>query len=79
MKPGDRHRRPGGFGEVWDATDEHGDTAPPAEKRCQEHDWSIAAEQALRSAKACGHEPASIDRPLSESRESQQDWRAILR
>jgi len=76
---GSASTRPGGFGEVWDATDEHGDTASPAEKRRQEHEWSIAAEQALRSAKACGHEPASVDRPLSESRESQQDWRAILR
>jgi predicted metal-dependent peptidase len=71
--------RPGGFGEVWDATDEQGQTASPAERRRQEHEWGIAAEQALRSAKAWGHEPAGIERPLSESRQSQQDWRAILR
>ena len=71
--------RPGGFGEVWDATDEHGQTTSPAEKRRQEHEWGIAAEQALRSAKAWGHEPAGIERPLSDSRQSQQDWRAILR
>jgi predicted metal-dependent peptidase len=71
--------RPGGFGEVWDATDEHGQTASPAEKRRQEHEWGIAAEQALRSAKAWGHEPVGIERPLSDSRQSQQDWRAILR
>jgi len=71
--------RPGGFGEVWDATDEHGQTASPAEKCRQEHEWGIAAEQALRSAKAWGHEPAGIERPLSESRQSKQDWRAILR
>jgi predicted metal-dependent peptidase len=71
--------RPGGFGEVWDATDEHGQTASPAERRRQEHEWGIAAEQALRSAKAWGHEPAGIERPLGESRQSQQDWRAILR
>jgi predicted metal-dependent peptidase len=70
---------PGGFGEVWDATDERGHPASPAEKRRQEHEWSIAAEQAFRSAKACGHEPAGVDRPLSESRQSQQDWRAVLR
>jgi len=71
--------RAGGFGEVWDATDDQGYPASPAEKRRQEHEWSIAAEQALRSAKACGHEPAGIERPLSESRQSRQDWRAILR
>jgi predicted metal-dependent peptidase len=71
--------RSGGFGEVWDATDEHGHRASPAEKRRQEHEWDIAAEQAQRSAKAWGHEPARIERPLSESRQSQQDWRAILR
>ena len=71
--------RPGGFGEVWDATDEHGQTASLAEKRRQEHEWGIAAEQALRSAKAWGHEPVGVERPLSESRQSQQDWRAILR
>jgi predicted metal-dependent peptidase len=71
--------QPGGFGEVWDATDERGHTASPAEMRRQEHEWGIAAEQAQRSAKAWGHEPAGIERPLSESRHSQQDWRAILR
>jgi predicted metal-dependent peptidase len=71
--------RAGGFGEVWDATDEHGQTASPAEKRRQEHEWGIAAEQALRSAKAWGDEPAGIERPLIESRKSEQDWRAILR
>jgi len=71
--------RSGGFGEVWDATDQQGHPASPAEKRRQEHEWSIAAEQALRSAKACGHEPVGLERPLSESRESRQDWRAILR
>ena len=71
--------RPGGFGDVWDATDEHGQTASAAERRRQEHEWAIAAEQALRSAKAWGHEPAGIERPLSETRQSEQDWRAILR
>ena len=76
---GPRPMRPGGFGEVWDATDENGQTASPAEKRRQEHEWGIAAEQAVRSAKAWGHEPAGIERPLSESRQSKQDWRAILR
>jgi predicted metal-dependent peptidase len=50
-----------------------------AEQRGQEHEWSIAAEQALRSAKACGHDPVGVERPLTESRQSQQDWRAILR
>jgi len=71
--------RPGGFGEVSDAVDEEGQPASPAERHRQQHEWSIAAEQALRSAKACGHEPAGIDRPLSESRQSRQDWRALLR
>jgi predicted metal-dependent peptidase len=71
--------RPGGFGEVLDAADEHGQIASPAEQRRQEHEWSIAAEQALRSAKTCGHDPLGVYRPLTESRQSQQDWRAILR
>jgi predicted metal-dependent peptidase len=71
--------RPGGFGEVVDATNEHGQAASPAEKLRQEHEWSIAAEQALRSAKTCGHDPAGIERWLTENRQSQQDWRAILR
>ena len=71
--------RPGGFGEVVDATDEHGQPASPAEQRRQEHEWGIAAEQALRSAKTCGHDPLGVERPLTESRQSQQDWRAILR
>jgi len=71
--------RPGGFGEVLDATGEDGASASEAEKGRQEHEWNIAAGQAIRSAKACGHEPASLDRPLSESRENKQDWRTILR
>jgi predicted metal-dependent peptidase len=71
--------RPGAFGEVWDATDEQGKPASQAEKSRQQHEWSIAADQAIRAAKACGHEPANLDRPLSESRQSKQDWRTILR
>jgi predicted metal-dependent peptidase len=71
--------RPGGFGEVWDATDEAGSPASPAEMRRQEHEWAIAAEQALRAAKSCGSEPVGVERPVTESRQSQQNWRAILR
>jgi predicted metal-dependent peptidase len=71
--------RPGGFGEVWDATDDQGHPASPAEKRRQEHEWNIAAEQAFRSAKTCGDEPGGVERPLAEGRQSKQDWRAILR
>ena len=77
--PGCTSAQPGRFGEVMDATDEHGQAASPAELRHQEHEWGIAAEQALRSAKACGHHPLGVERPLTESRQSQQDWRAILR
>ncbi len=71
--------RPGGFGEVLDATDDQGNPASQAEKSRQQHEWNIAADQAIRSAKACGNEPAQIERPLRESRESAQDWRALLR
>jgi predicted metal-dependent peptidase len=71
--------RPGGFGEVLDATEEDGKPASEAEKSRQQHEWNIAADQAIRSAKACGHEPANLDRPLSECRETKQDWRTILR
>jgi predicted metal-dependent peptidase len=70
---------PEGIGEVLDAADEDGDPASPAEMSRQQHEWSIAAEQAMRMAKACGNAPADLERPLSESRQSQQDWRAILR
>jgi predicted metal-dependent peptidase len=62
-----------------DATDEQGQPASPAEHRRQEHEWGIAAEQALRSAKVCGHDPLGVERPLTEARQSVQDWRAILR
>lgn len=71
--------RPGGFGEVWDATDDQGHPASPAEMRRLEEEWRITAEQAIRAAKACGHEPGDVERPLTESRQSQQDWRSILR
>jgi predicted metal-dependent peptidase len=70
---------PGGFGEVLDATDEDGNPTSPAEKSRQEHEWAIAADQALRSAKMCGREPGNVARPLQESRQTRQDWRSILR
>jgi len=71
--------RPSAFGEVLDATDEQGNPVSQAENSRQQQEWSIASDQAMRSAKACGHEPASLDRPLSESRQYKQDWRTILR
>jgi hypothetical protein len=71
--------RPGGFGEVLDAIGDDGKPASEAEKSRQQHEWNIAADEAIRSAKACGHQPANLDRPLSESRETKQDWRTILR
>jgi predicted metal-dependent peptidase len=76
---GNQLPRPGAFGEVWDATDVQGKTASQAEKSRQQHEWSIAADQAIRAAKVCGHEPVNVDRPLRESRQSKQDWRSILR
>ena len=70
---------PGSFGEVMDATDESGGPASEAERNRQKHEWNIAAEQAMRSAKACGREPGNLDRSLTGSRESTQDWRSTLR
>jgi predicted metal-dependent peptidase len=71
--------RPGGFGEVLDASDEAGNPASEAEITRQANEWAIAAEQAMRTANSCGHEPAGIERSLKDARESRQDWRAILR
>jgi predicted metal-dependent peptidase len=45
----------------------------------QTHEWAINAEQALCCAKARGHEPGGIARPLDEARQSERDWGAILR
>jgi predicted metal-dependent peptidase len=70
---------PGGFGEVWDATDDQGSRASQVENSRQQQEWNIAAEQAMRSANSCGREPANLARPISENRQSTQDWRAILR
>lgn len=42
-------------------------------------DWTIAAEQAHRVARAAGRMPGGVARELKRSRESVQDWRAILR
>lgn len=70
---------PGGFGEVLDASDENGNPASPAERSRQQHEWRIAADQAMRSANACGRDPSNVERPLNESCQSKQDWRAILR
>jgi predicted metal-dependent peptidase len=70
---------PGNLGAVQDATDENGTRASEAEIRRQQHEWNIAAEQALRSAKSCGREPLAIERQLLEARQSKQDWRSALR
>lgn len=71
--------RPGGFGEVLDAGSEDVTPVSQAETNRQAHEWSIAADQAMHSAKACGRIPAGIDRQLAQTRESRQDWRSILR
>jgi len=71
--------QPGGFGQVLDATDEDGAPASEAGTRRQQHEWAIAAEQALRSSKTCGREPLAVERNLQESSQSKQDWRSALR
>lgn len=68
-----------GFGEVLDATAEDGRRASEAEKLEQQRTWSVAAEQAQRSAAACGRKPAGVERPLQQSRSARLDWRALLR
>jgi hypothetical protein len=64
---------------VLDAVGEDGQPASQAELSRQMHEWAINAEQGLCSAKACGHEPGGIERPLEQARHSVHDWRAILR
>jgi predicted metal-dependent peptidase len=64
---------------VLDAVDEDDQPASQAELTRQTHEWAIHAEQALCSAKACGHAPAGIESPLEQSPQSESDWRAILR
>jgi predicted metal-dependent peptidase len=71
--------RPGGFGEVGDAVGDHDEPASPAALRRQMQEWTINAEQALCSAKAWGHEPGGVERSLEQARQSEHDWRAILR
>jgi predicted metal-dependent peptidase len=74
-----QRRSPGRVGEVIDASGEDGNTASQAERMRQEREWSIAAEQAIRSAKACGQEAAGVERALEQERNSKVDWRSILR
>lgn len=68
-----------GIGEVLDAVDEDGKPATHASVERQQREWAIAAEQAIRTAQACGREPASIERVLKEAKESAIDWRSVLR
>jgi predicted metal-dependent peptidase len=72
-------RRPGAVGEVVDAVGEDGNAASQAERLRQEREWSIAAEQAMRCAKSCGHEPAGMERALEKERNTRVDWRSVLR
>jgi predicted metal-dependent peptidase len=72
-------QRPSAIGEVTDAVDEDGVAPSQAEKARQEREWAIASEQALRAAKACGCEPSGVERAIERKRESEVDWRAVLR
>lgn len=55
-------------------------TDPEAsEQQMTEADWDIAAEQAARVSEKAGKMAAGAKRALVQSRESQEDWRAILR
>src|SRR5260370_17065721 len=65
------------FGEVVDATDEEDRPASPAEQSLQQHEWSLATEQPLNIAKACGHPPSNVDRPVRQSLKSTQDSRSV--
>jgi predicted metal-dependent peptidase len=66
------------FGEVLDAAGAAGESSSEADRVEQQREWSVAAEQALRSAAACGRTPAGVARPLTETRATKLDWRAIL-
>jgi predicted metal-dependent peptidase len=79
--PADDHSVPAqpSIGEVLDAVDEDRKPATQASLERQRREWAIAAEQAIRSAKACGREPAGVERPLNETKESAIDWRSVLR
>jgi predicted metal-dependent peptidase len=72
-------RHPGAVGEVVDAVGEDGNTASQADRLRQEREWSIAAEQAMRCAQSCGHEPAGVERALEKERNASVDWRSVLR
>jgi predicted metal-dependent peptidase len=63
---------------VLDGVGEDSQPASQAELSRQMHEWAINAEQALCSAKACGHAPGGIERPLEQARQSEHDWRGIL-
>jgi predicted metal-dependent peptidase len=71
--------RPAAIGEVMDAVGEDDQPASQAERQSQEREWAIASEQAIRSAKACGQEPAGVERALEEERCGRVDWRSVLR
>ncbi len=44
-----------------------------------ESDWQIAAEQAARVAAAAGKMPGAVECQIKRARESETDWRAVLR
>lgn len=75
-QPGDR---PWAIGDIRDAVNDDGEPASEAEKEEQARDWAVAAEQAERIAKMCGKTALGMSRALIDSRQSQKDWRAILR
>jgi predicted metal-dependent peptidase len=62
-----------------DATAEDGGPASEAELSRQAHEWRIAVEQAVRSAKACGRWPGGLERHLADAKVSRTQWRSVLR
>jgi predicted metal-dependent peptidase len=53
--------------------------ASDADQPMSAEDWKIAADQATKVARAAGKMPGGVERATKESRESVEDWRAVLR
>jgi len=59
--------------------DENGEQGGDAAEEMTATDWQIATEQATAIAKKAGRLPGDVDRAVKSSRESETDWREILR
>lgn len=66
-------------GDVGDMKNQEGNKPTNAQKQEEIDNWKQAAQQAVNIAKSCGNLPSGLERVVEKIKESEHDWRELLR